>query len=123
MGEGLKRHSGEEVVLKQSMSELIYEVDSVTITYLKKIPPEYRIDATGKTRTAGWSNPDLSGVVYVQAPLDGIYDYNFVAEPPSGVSAQVLTPISVQKAIGEMPKGFRGVRVHASSNKKEALLT
>jgi len=104
------------------MSELIYEVDSVTITLIKKNPPEYRIDATGKTRTAGWSNPDLSGVVYVQAPPDGIYDYNFVAEPPSGVSAQVLTPISVQKAIGGMPKGFRGVRVHASSNKKEALL-
>ncbi len=104
------------------MSELIYEVDSVTITYLKKIPPDYRIDATGKTRTAGWSNPDLSGVVYVQAPPDGIYDYNFIAEPPAGVSAQVMTPISAQKAIGEMPKGFRGVRVRASSNEKEALL-
>jgi hypothetical protein len=103
-------------------AELIYKVDSVTITYIKKNPPEYRIDATGKTRTAGWSSPNLSGVVYVQAPLDGIYDYNFVAEPPSGVSVQVETPISAQKALGKMPKGFRGVRVHASSNKREALL-
>jgi hypothetical protein len=102
--------------------ELIHEVERVTITYIKKNPPEYRIDAAGKTRTADWSNPDLSAVVYVQAPLDGIYDYNFVAEPPADVSAEVLSPISAQRAIGKMPKGFRGVRVHSSSNKKEALL-
>jgi hypothetical protein len=102
--------------------ELIYEVNNVTITYIKKNPPEYRIDATGKTATAGWSKAELSAVVYVQPPPDGIYDYQFVAEPPSNVSSQVLTPISAQKVLGKMPKGFRGVRVQAVSNKKEALL-
>jgi len=108
---------------KKNMSkELIYSVDSVTITYIKKNPPEYRIDATGKTATSGWSNPDLSAVVYVQPPPDGIYDFDFVAEPPSGMAAQVLTPIKAQKILGKMPKGFRGVRVSAKSNKKEALL-
>jgi hypothetical protein len=108
---------------KKNMSkELIYSVDSVTITYIKKNPPEYRIDATGKTTTSGWSNPELSAVVYVQAPPDGIYDFDFVAEPPSGMAAQVLTPIKAQKVLGKMPKGFRGVRVSAKSNKKEALL-
>jgi len=102
--------------------ELIYEVDDVKITYIKRSPPEYRIDATGKTRTAGWSKAELSAVVYVQPPPDGIYDYQFVAEPPSEVSSQVLTPISSQKVLEKMPTGFRGVRVHAESNKKEALL-
>ncbi len=102
--------------------ELIYEVESVTLTYIKKDPPQYRIDAQGKTRSAGWSNPQLSAVVYLQAPPDGIYDLNFMAEPPSAVSAQVLTPISVHDVLGKMPKGFRGVRVHATSNKKEAIL-
>jgi len=107
---------------KNMSKELIHSVDSVTITYIKKNPPEYRIDATGKATTSGWSNPELSAVVYVQAPPDGIYDYDFVAEPPSGVAAQVLTPIKAQKVLGKMPKGFRGVRVSAKSNKKEALL-
>jgi hypothetical protein len=102
--------------------ELIYEVNSVTITYIKKDPPQYRIDAQGKTSTPGWSGPRLSAVVYVQAPLDGIYDFNFVAEPPSGASAQVLTPISTQCVLEKMPKGFCGVRVHATSNTKEAVL-
>lgn len=103
--------------------EVIYSVDSVTITYIKKNPPEYRIDVQGKTSTSGWSNPELSAVVYVQAPPDGIYDYDFVAEPPSGMSAQVLTLISVQKVLEKMPKGFRGVRVRAKSNEKETLLS
>jgi len=102
--------------------ELIYEVESVTLTYIKKDPPEYRIDANGKTRSAGWSGPKLSAVVYVQTPPDGIYDLNFIAEPPSGVSAQALTPISVHDVLGKMPKGFRGVCVHARSNEKEAIL-
>src|SRR6266566_9033787 len=99
--------------------EVIYEVDSVTIMYIKRNPPEYHIDAIGKTSSAGWSKPQLSAVVNVQAPPDGIYDYNFVADPPSGVSTQVLTPISAQGVLEKMPKGFCGVRVHAASNKKE----
>jgi hypothetical protein len=103
-------------------TELIYQVDSVTITYIKKNPPEYRIDATGKTTTSGWSNGSLSAVEYVQAPPDGVYDYQFVGEPPSGISTQVLTPISTSKALEKMPKGFRGVRVHAVTNAKEAFL-
>lgn len=102
--------------------ELVYEVESVTLTYIKKDLPEYRIDAKGKTRSAGWSGPKLSAVAYVQAPPDGIYDLNFIAEPPSGVSAQALTLISVHDVLGKMPKGFRGVRVHATSNTKEAIL-
>ncbi len=103
-------------------SELIYEVDSVAVTYIKRNPPEYRIDAAGKTATAGWSNAELSAVVYVQPPPDGIYDYRFVAEAPSGTSLQVLTPISAQKTLEKMPQGFRGVRVQAATNKKEGLL-
>ena len=122
VGQGLKRDVGQEIVLKQTMSkELIYEVESVTLSYIKKDPREHRVDAQGKTRSAGWSSPQLSAVVYVQAPLDGIYDLNFMAEPPSAVSAQVLMPISVHDVLGKMPKGFRGVRVHATSNNKEAI--
>jgi hypothetical protein len=40
--------------------ELIYEVDDVMITYIETNRPEYRIDAKGKTRTAGWSKAELS---------------------------------------------------------------
>jgi hypothetical protein len=84
--------------------ELIYEVDSVTLTYIKKDPPEYHIDAQGKTRSAGWSSPRLSAVVYVQAPLDGIYGLNFMAEPPSGVSAAGL-----EHCIGSETLGIQAV--------------
>src|ERR1041385_8030445 len=96
--------------------EPIYQVDDVTITYIKKSPPEYRIDAAGLTSTSGWSKPELMPVVYVQPPPDGIYEYQFVADPPSGISTQVLTPISADKVLDKMPKGFCGVRLHAATN-------
>jgi hypothetical protein len=107
---------------KTMKKALIYQVDNVRITYIKKNPPEYQIEAKGKVRTGGWSNPDLTPVIYVHPPEDGIYDYHFNAEPPSGVATQAITPISATKTLEKIPKGFRGVRVRASSNKKEAVL-
>jgi hypothetical protein len=107
---------------KSIQKEPIFSVDSVMITYIKRNPPEYRIDATGNASTSGWSDAELSAVVNVRPPANGIYEYNFVAEPPSGISAQVLTPVSAQKALPKMPKGFRGIRVRAKSNNKEALI-
>jgi len=102
--------------------ELIYQVERVTITCIKNDPPKYRIDARGKTRSAGWSAPQLSAVTYIEDPPDGIYDLNFIAEPPSTVSAQVFTPIGVHDVVEKMPNGFRGIRVHATSNTEEAIL-
>lgn len=102
--------------------EHIYEVERVTITCIKRNPPKYRIDARGKTWSAGWSAPQLSAVMFIEDPPDGIYDFNFIAEPPSSASARVFTPISVHDVLGKMPNGFRGVRVHATSNTEEAIL-
>jgi hypothetical protein len=102
--------------------ELIYEVERVTIACIKKDPLQYRIDAQGKTRSAGWSAPQLSTVVHIEDPPDGLYDLNFIAEPPSKVSAEVFTPIGVHEVLGKMPNGFRGIRVHATSNTEEAIL-
>jgi len=58
---------------------------------------------------------------YVQPPPDGIYDYDFVAAPPRDVAAQVLTRITAT-AKG-LPQGAKGIRVHASLNSKEALIS
>ena len=101
--------------------ELIDTVISVRISVIKKNPPEYLIEAEGENGMAGWLEPELEQFVYVQPPPDGIWDYNFQALPPE-VGAAVITRINADKALTKMPKGFRGVRVHARSNKKEALL-
>ena len=42
------------------------------------------ITATGQVPMPGWSNPELVPYIYIQAPPDGIYDFDFVGEPPRG---------------------------------------
>ena len=76
---------------------------------------------TGAVPSRGWSHPQLLPYTYVQAPPDGIYDYDFVAAPPRDVVAQVLTRLTVT-AKG-LPPGAKGIRVHASLNSKEALIS
>lgn len=62
---------------------------------------------------------------HVQAPPDGIYDFDLVGLPPiGGVTTQVLTPLPEPASLTEfLPDGFRGVRIHALDNKMQALLT
>ena len=69
----------------------------------------------------GWSHPQLIPYTYVQPPPDGIYDYDFVAAPPGDVAAQVRTRITA--TVKSLPQGAKGIRVHASLNSKEALIS
>ena len=107
---------------KPNHVEKIVQVDSVSVTYIKKNPPQLKIEAHGKASSMGWTKPTLSPHVYIQPPPDGIYDYDFVAIPPTGIVPQVLTPISAELVLTEIPKGMKGVRVHAKTNSKEAKL-
>lgn len=99
-------------------------VDTVELAILKSKPPKLSIGASGRVPTAGWSAPELVPFVYVQSPPDGIYDFDFVAQPPppDNIVAQVVSSISASLVLEKIPSGLRGVRIHAASNKKEALL-
>jgi hypothetical protein len=116
---------------------IVYRVDDVTIVLTKREPPHVMITARGTVPTQGWSNAELIPYLYLVPPADGIQAFCFVAEPPTGIVAQVLTPIVAtytidplsEQGVGTSPQGVgtspvwvRGVRVHASSNTKEALV-
>jgi len=114
-----------------------YRVDDVTIVLTRREPPHVMITARGTVPTQGWSNAELVPFVYLVPPADGIQEFCFVAEPPTEIVPQVLTPIVAtytidplsEQGVGTSPQGVgtsplwvRGVRVHASSNTKEALI-
>lgn len=99
---------------------IIYRVDEVIATLSKSDPPQLNITAHGMVPTSGWSNPELVPHVYIMPPVDGIWGFTFVAEPPSGIVLQVLTPIVATYTM-ENP-GVRGIRVHTSTNTKEVLV-
>jgi hypothetical protein len=102
----------------------IYEIQDVQLSLLKTNPPKLRIVATGTVPTGAWSEPLLVPFVYIQAPPDGIYDFDFVATPPppGTVVTQAITKISVEHIVEGIPAGLKGVRIHSSRNAVFGLL-
>jgi hypothetical protein len=76
-----------------NVEDLIMEkIFEVTEVELESSAPQLTIRASGYVSTSGWSNPQLRPV-FVQAPPDGIYDFDFVAERPTGTVLDTLTHI------------------------------
>ena len=103
----------------------VYRVDRVTVAVSAGQPPRLSVTARGTAPTPGWTKPELTPYVYVTPPADGIWEFGFIAEPPTDdFTLPVVTPIP-EPAIYriENPESWvRGVRVHASSNAKEAFI-
>lgn len=79
------------------------------------------IAALGLASTSGWTHPRLSPYVYIQPPADGVWDFEFVADPPHGIVLPVLTPMAAAWS-GPLPDWCEGVRIHAASNHIAAAL-
>lgn len=97
----------------------VLEVTQLDVQVLESFPPQLRVSVFGTTPSPGWTNPQLIPYTYVQALPDGIYDFDFVATPPTGIVANVLSPIRLR---ADLPgAGVNGIRVHASLNFKEVV--
>jgi hypothetical protein len=90
--------------------------------YVIATPHTVRICARGLVPTGGWTNPQLRPVIYIQAPPNGIYDFDFVATPPSGIVPQVVLPIKAMRLWQPYPVKLKGVRVKSAGNSIVALL-
>jgi hypothetical protein len=104
-------------------------VDAAQAAILESKPPQVAITADGKVPTSGWTNPELSLWFYVVPPSDGIQDFDFVAQPPSGIILPVVTPISAFAVIPRDPRHYwgkgkplKGIRIHARENSVEVKL-
>jgi hypothetical protein len=114
--------SNTDIIFLPQAQESILEVTDVRLSVLKSFPPQLQIAASGTVSTSGWSNPQLVPFNYVQAPPDGIYDFEFVATPPQDVTAQVITAIAANYIWKTFPQELVGVRIHSSTNSKAVRL-
>ena len=73
--------------------------------------------ARGVVSSGGWTNPQLR---FRGVTNDGIVEFLFVAVPPRGPATAVMTPVEASTGFRK-PENFRGVRVIAHNNSKEAL--
>jgi hypothetical protein len=97
-------------------------VDDVKAIQLEAgpLPSALFVVATGKVPTSGWSGCRLSPRYYVTPPKDGVWDFDMLADEPTGIVAQVVLPISAHTLINNPPSWVRGIRVHSETNSAEA---
>jgi hypothetical protein len=81
----------------------VYEITAVRLTLYKSFPSKLAIEVDAVVPTSGYENPELVESIYVHPPLDGIYDFDFYATPPSGPSLDVLTTLSAKYLMDPMP--------------------
>ncbi|WP_318284318.1 MULTISPECIES: DUF6174 domain-containing protein [Brasilonema] len=101
----------------QTTKTKVFEVQNIEVSQELQ-----SITAYGIVSTAGWRDAEL--ILRPSAPNGEIdfVEFDFVAQPPNGSAAQVITPI---KAIySPLPRqgNFLGVKIYASNNVKAVVL-
>jgi hypothetical protein len=99
-------------------TQLVLEITAIETVREEGVSPQVQSTIYGMVPSTGWVQPRLAPYTYVQAPPDGIYEFDFVAFPPLSGAAKLITPIM---AIVVWPPGARGIRVYASTNAQESV--
>ena len=100
--------------------EKILEVQDISVI-LEGDPPVLSIKASGTVTSSGWKSPELVPHSFDPPAPDGIYDFDLVAEPSSGIDLPVVMPIEAELKLEQIPNNLKGIRIHAQ-NSKEFLL-
>ena len=99
------------------MSEQVKKIVDVSYEVEKSNPPNLIVTAMGEVPTAGWENTQLLRREYVTPPIDGIWEYDLVSEPPKGPAAQVISVVhgtNTWKAYDA--DNVKGVRVYGEGD-------
>ena len=106
--------------MKAPTPQQVLEISELHVSILESFPPQLRVTVYGTTSSPGWTEPQLVPYTYVQDPPDGIYDFDFMAIPPTGIITKVVSPI---RLVVNLPgEGVNGIRVHATLNSREVIL-
>lgn len=104
-------------------TEKVGKVLKVELTIEKILPPNLVIAAIGEMYSGGWSNPRLEPYVYITPPVDGIYEFDFVVDVPSGPTTEPVEEVKAEFVWEAFPEDhLKGVRVYAQKNDITAML-
>ncbi|MEO1641814.1 MAG: hypothetical protein AAFR74_00655 [Pseudomonadota bacterium] len=93
----------------------VLRVLDIKLDILKSDPPQLAVSATGVTTTTGWTQPELVPLEE-ELSADGILDLEFVAEAPTGIVPQVITPTAASFVWTDDVDRIVAVRVVARTN-------
>ena len=77
------------------------------------------LTASGTVNTAGWKDAEL---IPRPSPSGGKLEFDFVAQPPDGSVAQVISPIEAIYRLSSEELNYNHYKVYASGNDKEIFL-
>jgi hypothetical protein len=95
------------------------QVDAVSV---KLAGTTATISVKAMAPTPGYTRLTLRPVAYIQAPPDGIYDFNAVGTAPTGIVPFHTQPVEFTYRWSHVGANVRGVRVHAGDSAVEARL-
>ncbi|MGH1542858.1 MAG: hypothetical protein ACRBHB_20735 [Arenicella sp.] len=99
----------------------LFSISSINLHILESEPPKLSVSVSGFATTTGWTQPELLPLEK-KLSADGILDLDFVATPPSGISAPVMTPISAELIWEGDVERLIGVKVYSRSGDQIQLL-
>lgn len=105
------------------MAYILLEVDCIDLALRTGAFPYLGLSVSGSANSDGWREPKLVPWRYLEAPEDGIYAFDFVASPPTGNAESRLYPLATHYEWSDFPSDLRGVRVHATNNQMQAMLS
>jgi len=94
----------------------VYRVDEVYVEHLKTSQINLHIHVIGVVDTSDWRDPEL--VLHTVKPGDIRRVFDFMAQPPSGPSLQVITPIDYSINIPKRPD-FHEIEISSFANNIE----
>lgn len=100
------------IVVPPGPPEIVSTVEAADIAPLKVDRKRATLSAVGTVPSSGWTDPALSPYYYVMPPADGIWDYEFVARPPGGIAATVISDVAASTSLPSL-EGIAGFRIHA----------
>ena len=106
-------------------AELVHSVDDAYYSIKQTNPPQLQVVANGRTKSGGWSFPQLIPYVNQKPPALGVLEFDFVARPPgeNRLVIKALTPISANNLLHDYYPAIKSIKINASTNSKTIKIT
>tara|TARA_B100000749_G_scaffold256618_1_gene225414 strand:+ start:159 stop:545 length:387 start_codon:yes stop_codon:yes gene_type:complete len=100
------------------MKAKIYSIEEIHYRIVHGDQVKLVLRASGIANSGGWNGAELLPWVYIDRPVDGVVDFDFVATPPGDIVTFDMPKIDTLSQVFRYEDWIKGVRVHSVSGSK-----